>query len=196
MSPTSPPPRRPAAPAAPRASSRIKGVRDEKARSPNHPATGEGGARRRDRRRRRSRACRRVGLAPRPAGRKAAPGGCSDCRGSRRNRPGPQSAPRGTRCRTGRGRERPQLRPLPLKTLGDDLMCRAADSQVGLLGKPEGRQLVQMRETLEEAMAHEEGVLHVAHHRLIFSLGRRSGSSPGSCPLLAAKSLQSVEVKT
>src|SRR6266404_715798 len=59
-------------------------------------------------------------------------------------------------------------------------MHRPVDSRIGFRCEPGERQLVEMLEALEAAVAHEEVVLHVAHHPLVFSFG--------PCPVRPARS--------
>lgn len=61
-------------------------------------------------------------------------------------------------------RERLQQRRLGCKPLGDNLMHRAVAALVRFLPHPLLRQLIEMRPTLEVAIADEEVVFDLAHH--------------------------------
>ena len=58
-------------------------------------------------------------------------------------------------------------------------MDRAVDTPIRFLAEPLLGELVQVGPALEGAVAHEEVMLHVADHPLIFAFGLRPGRSAG-----------------
>src|SRR3954447_15738400 len=71
-------------------------------------------------------------------------------------------------------------RPFASKALSDHFMDGAVDAQVGLVAQPLLSELVEMRPAVEGRVAHEEMVLDIADHALIFAFGASAVGPTGA----------------